>query len=80
MDRRRSATTERESGALNMPKSLGGGVFCEACQFAWAVILLLGCSYIVFWKGHSGWWFALAVPLMITKCRPSSPESEPRDE
>lgn len=65
---------------LPMPKSLGGGVFCEACQFMWAVIVLVGCSYVVFWKGQSGWWFVLAVALMGTRCRPSeTEESQPRE-
>ena len=27
-------------------------------------LLVLGaCAYTVFWLGHSGWWFLLAIPL-----------------
>ena len=26
--------------------------------------LISGCAYLVFWKGHSGWWFLLAVVLL----------------
>ena len=56
---------------MKMPRNLGGGAFCEFCQLVWAVFIIGGCSYIVFWKGHSGWWFALALPLCVTKCRAS---------
>lgn len=35
----------------------------------WNVIVLVGTAYIVFWKKHSGWWFLLAVILlMIPRC------------
>lgn len=28
-------------------------------------VAILGfCSYIVFWRGHSGWWFLLAIILL----------------
>lgn len=23
-------------------------------------IIVIGCGYVVFWRGESGWWFALA--------------------
>ena len=29
----------------------------------WEGLLIGGCSYVVFWRGESGWWFALAVLL-----------------
>ena len=33
------------------------------CCFVWAMTMVLGCAYLVFWKNHSGWWFVLAVFL-----------------
>jgi hypothetical protein len=51
-----------------------GGAFCELCQFLWAAFIIAGCSYLVFWKGASAWWYVLAVILLPTKCR--KPESE----
>ena len=30
------------------------------------ITLLAGCSYLVFWKDASGWWFLLATILMAT--------------
>jgi hypothetical protein len=39
----------------------------------WDLALLAGCSYIVFWRGHSAWWFLLAVALMLF---PDSDEGE----
>lgn len=29
----------------------------------WEGFILGGCAYVVFELGHSGWWFALAIPL-----------------
>lgn len=31
----------------------------------WRIFLIGGTSYIVFWKGYSGWWFVLAIMLSI---------------
>ena len=31
--------------------------------FLWDVFLIAGTSYLVFWQGHSGWWFVLAIIL-----------------
>ena len=31
--------------------------------FAWIVLVFGTCTYLVFWQGHSGWWFVLAVLL-----------------
>jgi len=31
--------------------------------------LIAGCSYLVFWKGHSGWWFLLAIVLCAHKTK-----------
>ena len=33
-------------------------------DFIWSVGVIGGCAYIVFWKGHSGWWFILAIALV----------------
>lgn len=61
---------------MNMPRSLGGGAFCEFCQLTWAIFIISGCSYVVFWLNHTGWWFALAAALLQTKCRASEPQPE----
>lgn len=31
------------------------------CGLVWDVLCLGTCTYLVFWKGHSGWWFILAI-------------------
>lgn len=31
----------------------------------WNIFIIAGTSYIVFWKGESGWWFLLAILLMV---------------
>ena len=31
------------------------------CAFVWAIFLLAGTSYLVFFKGISEWWFLLAI-------------------
>ena len=36
----------------------------------WDSFTIGGCAYIVFGLGHSGWWFALAVPLAAMACSP----------
>ena len=33
------------------------------CSYAWGVLCLGACTYLVFWEGHSGWWFLLAIFL-----------------
>lgn len=30
-------------------------------QLVWDVFIWAGCSYVVFWRGRSGWWFLLAI-------------------
>jgi len=32
-------------------------------RFLWAFSVLGTCAYAVFWQGHSGWWFLLAIML-----------------
>lgn len=38
----------------------------------WDGFVVGGCAYAVFWLGHSGWWFALAMVLAALAYRPSS--------
>lgn len=33
------------------------------CSYAWGVLCLGVCTYLVFWDGQSGWWFVFAVFL-----------------
>ena len=33
---------------------------------AWDVLVFGMCTYLVFWRGNSGWWFALA--SLLTFC------------
>lgn len=37
------------------------------CQLAWNLFVIGRCSYLVFWRDHSGWWFVLAVALVASK-------------
>ena len=39
------------------------------------LIVLGGCAYAVFWLGHSGWWFLLAVLLLDTVKRTKGAKS-----
>jgi membrane protein YdbS with pleckstrin-like domain len=32
--------------------------------FTWALIIVIGCTYIVFWKGASGWWYLMAIVFL----------------
>lgn len=34
--------------------------------YLWNIFIIAGCSYVVFWKGHSGLWFALAVAILLS--------------
>lgn len=34
-----------------------------AFAYAWCVVVFGTCTYLVFWQGHSGWWFLLAFLL-----------------
>jgi hypothetical protein len=36
---------------------------CLVCDFLWSIIILASCTYVVFWMGQSGWWYALAIFL-----------------
>ena len=41
---------------------------CLVCRLIWWVFLIAGCSYVVFWLDHSGWWFLLAIILGQVEC------------
>lgn len=34
---------------------------CDICSLIWIVAVFGACTYIVFWKDASGWWYALAL-------------------
>lgn len=34
-------------------------------HYLWMAFCLVGCAYVVFWKGFSGWWFLLAILLAL---------------
>jgi hypothetical protein len=38
----------------------------------WVALTLGGCGYAVFVRGHSGWWFVLAVILASCAYRPEA--------
>jgi 4-hydroxybenzoate polyprenyltransferase len=43
---------------------------CLVCDLIWSGGILAGCTYLVFWRDHSGWWYILAVLLMSAwNCR-----------
>jgi hypothetical protein len=42
---------------------------CTVCRFFWCVLVMGSCTYVVFWMGQSGWWFALAVLLCTGNCK-----------
>ena len=41
---------------------------------AYDAFIISGCAYLVFWKGHSGWWFLLAVVLLKSVKNPEERE------
>lgn len=34
---------------------------CQVCSLIFVLTVIGGCGYVVFWLGHSGWWFLAAV-------------------
>lgn len=32
-------------------------------SWAWCILVFGTCTYLVFWKDHSGWWYLLALIL-----------------
>jgi len=34
---------------------------------AWDVLVFTTTTYLVFWKGHSGWWYILAILLTYSE-------------
>ena len=51
-------------GALSMVTYL---IYC----IVWDCAIMAGCAYLVFWKGHSGLWFLLAILIAGTSYKPS---------
>jgi hypothetical protein len=41
------------------------------CAYFWATACIGVCTYLVFWRDHSGWWYLLALFL----CRTSAAEN-----
>lgn len=41
---------------------------CMVCGLIWCLVVLLGCAYVVFVLGRSGWWFALGLVLLGWSC------------
>lgn len=33
------------------------------CGFIWKMTVIGTCTYLVFWRDHSGWWYLLAILL-----------------
>lgn len=33
------------------------------CSYAWGALCLGACTYLVFWREQSGWWYLLAIFL-----------------
>lgn len=42
---------------------------CYVCRTIWCLIVFGTCTYVVFWMGHSGWWYAFAVLLCSGDCK-----------
>ena len=49
---------------------------CGVCNLIWGLIVLIGCSYVVFVLGHSGWWFCLALFLLAWDSCENNEEDE----
>ena len=53
---------------------MGGAVVtnvqvCWVCRFFWCVLVWGTCTYLVFWKGNSGWWYVLASLITEGDCK-----------
>lgn len=46
---------------MNTRETAGYGM-----TLAYNAAIIGGCAYLVFWRGHSGWWFLLAMLLMAS--------------
>jgi hypothetical protein len=36
---------------------------CHLCDLVWSLTIVGACTYLVFWRNESGWWYVLAVLL-----------------
>lgn len=44
---------------------------CLVCDFFWSFGILGACTYLVFWKDCSGWWYLLAIYILpMWNCKP----------
>lgn len=44
---------------------------CLVCNFVWCLLALGTCTYLVFWRHESGWWFLLALVIAeLWNCKP----------
>jgi hypothetical protein len=41
-------------------------VILNILAMIWNAFVLAGTTYVVFWKNQSGWWFLLAVILIVS--------------
>lgn len=56
------------------------GAVCEFCAMIYVLVILAGCTYLVFWKDQSGWLYLLAILLMgLWSCRMWSGEKKDAD-
>jgi 4-hydroxybenzoate polyprenyltransferase len=55
---------------------------CLVCDFFWSVSILAACTYVVFWRDQSGWWYLVAIILCsMWNCRRyRSPEQMQSDK
>jgi membrane protein YdbS with pleckstrin-like domain len=54
---------------------------CSVIMIAWALLIVCGCAYVVFWRGESGWWWVLAIVLMgAVRCRAVDDTAEGKSE
>lgn len=35
-------------------------------RLAWMLLMICGCTYVVFWRDASGWWYVLAILLAVS--------------
>jgi hypothetical protein len=51
---------------------------CMLCALIWALSMLGGTAYLIFWRGANGWWMLLAFVLACAwNCVEDRPGSEP---
>lgn len=50
--------------------------FNNFLEFTWTVLVFSVTTYLVFWKGHSGWWYLLALLLASASLSTKKTEME----